>query len=66
MSDDELSKVKGQISEITGKLRTLRKEVTLCDGIAQRSKVMEQNLTQIQADEEKSKRKERNRYEQLR
>ena len=66
MSDDELSKVKEQISEITGKLRTLRKEVTLCDGIAERSKVMEQNLTQIQADEEKSKRKERNRYEQLR
>ena len=29
---DELSKVKGQISTITDRIRTLRKEVTLCDG----------------------------------
>ena len=66
LSDDELSKVKEQISDITGKLRTLRKEVTLCDGIAERSKIMEHNLEQVRADEEKSKRKERNRYEQRR
>ena len=66
MSDDELSKVKGQISTITDRIRTLRKEVTLCDGIAERSKVIEHNLEQVHADEEKFKGKERNRYEQRR
>lgn len=66
MSDDELSKVKEQISSITGKLRTLRKEVTLCDGIAQRSKVIENNLEKIHADEQMQHRKEKNRNEQRR
>ena len=64
LSDDELSKVKGQISTITDRIRTLRKEVTLCDGIAERSKVIEHNLEQVHADEDKFKGKERNRYEQ--
>ena len=66
LSDDELSKVKGQISTITARIRTLRKEVTLCDGIAERSKVIEHNLEQVHADEDKFKGKERNRYEQRR
>ena len=66
LSDDELSKVKGQISTITDRIRTLRKEVTLCDGIAERSKVIEHNLEQVHADEDKFKGKERNRYEQRR
>lgn len=66
MSDDELSKVKGQVAEITDKLRTLRKEVTLCDGIAERSKVIEQNLEQVHLDENKNRRKENSRYEQRR
>lgn len=52
MSDDELSKVKGQIVSISGKIRELRKEVWLCDDIAERSKVMEQNLETIRAEEE--------------
>lgn len=66
MSDDELSKVKDQISTITDKLRTLRKEVNLCDDIAVRSKVMEQNIAQIQAEEQRHNRKEKNRDEQWR
>lgn len=66
MSDDELSKVKEQVSTITEKLRTLRKEVMLCDGIAERSKVMEHNLEQIHAEEQKQQRKEKNRNEQRR
>lgn len=64
MSDEKLSEVKGEVSEITDKLRTLRKEVRLCDGIAERSKVMEQNLKQIEADEHKFERKENRNYEQ--
>ena len=66
MSDDELSEVKEKISGITVRLRALRKESKLCNGIAERSKVMEQNLEQILADEEKSYRKEGKRYEQRR
>lgn len=66
MSDDELSKVKGQIVSISGKIRELRKEVRLCDDIAERSKVMEQNLETIRAEEEKQERKEQNRYDKRR
>lgn len=61
LSDDELSKVKQDISSITSKLRTLKKELKLCDGIAQRSKVIEHNLSVIEQDEQKIKRKEKNR-----
>lgn len=64
MSDEKLFEVKGEVSEITDKLRTLRKEVRLCDGIAERSKVMEQNLKQIEADEKKIQGKENRNYEQ--
>lgn len=66
LNDDEISEVRGQITSITDRLRTLRKEVALCDGIAERSKVMEQNLAQVRTDEEKFKGKEKERHEQLR
>ena len=56
MSDDELSKVKKQISTVSDKIRELNKEVRLCDDIAERSKVMEQNLETIRAEEEKQQR----------
>ena len=60
----ELQAAKDEITVINGQLKTLRKEVKLCDGIAERSKVMEQTLTQIQAEEQKSQRKEKSRNEQ--
>ena len=52
MSDDELSNVKEQITAITSKLWTLRKEVGLCDDIAERSKVIEANLETVRVYEE--------------
>ncbi len=58
----ELSKAKAEIGDITSQIRTLRKEIKLCDGIAVRSKVIADNLTQIQHDENKQ-RKEKSRYE---
>ena len=64
IDDVELSKAKEEISSITEELRTLRKEVRLCVGIAERSKVMEKNLEQIQAEEQKIQRKENRNYEQ--
>ncbi len=66
ITDERLSEAKEQISEISGRIKELRKEVKLCDGIAERSKVIEQNLEQIRADEEKSKRKENRSYDKWR
>ena len=63
IDDVELSKAKEEISSITEELGTLRKEVRLCDGIAERSKVMEKNLEQIQTEEQKIQRKENRNYE---
>ena len=63
IDDVELSKAKEEISSITEELRTLRKEVRLCDGIAERSKVMKKNLEQIQTEEQKIQRKENRNYE---
>ena len=64
IDDETLSKAKEEISSITKELRILRKEVRLCDGIAERSKVMEKNLEQVHTDEQKIQRKENRKYEQ--
>lgn len=66
MDDVMLSEAKDEISKISRKLKTLRKEVALCDDIAERSKVMERNIEQIERDEEKSKNKEVRNNEQRR
>lgn len=49
----EISKIKDEISDTTRQIRELRKEITLCDGIAERSNVIDDRLKQIQKDEEK-------------
>ena len=66
IDDVTLSKAKDEISQISSKLKTLRKEIALCEDIAKRSKVMEKNIEQIERDEEKSKDKEVRRNEQWR
>lgn len=66
ISDERLSAVKSEINEISEKLKELRKEVKLCNGIAQRSGVIRDNLAQVIAEEEQSKGKERNRYDKQR
>lgn len=55
--ETEISKIKDKISDSTRKIRELRKEITLCDGIAERSKVIDDCLKQIQKDEEKERMK---------
>lgn len=55
--ETETSKIKDKISDTTRKIRELRKEITLCDGIAERSKVIDDRLKQIQKDEEKERTK---------
>lgn len=54
---DELSKARKQISAINERLKILRKEVKLCDGIAERSEQIRENLSLALA-EEKAKSKE--------
>ena len=66
IDDVELSQAKDKISQITERLRSLRKEVKLCDGIAERSGLMKDHLDKVLAEEEKSKGKESRRYEQRR
>ena len=66
ITDERLSEAKEKISEISGRLKELRKEVKLCDGIAERSGIMKETLEQVQAEEEKSKRKENRSYDKRR
>lgn len=66
ITDERLSEAKEKISEISDRLKELRKEVKLCDGIAERSGIMKEALEQLQAEEEKSKRKENRSYDKRR
>lgn len=66
ITDAELSQAKASISLLTEKLKELRKEVKLCQDIAVRSKVIEEKVDAVRAEEEKSKRKENRNYEQRR
>lgn len=66
ITDAELSEAKEKISAITERLKTLRKEIKVCDNIAERSGVMRKNLETVIADEEKINRKERQRYDKQR
>ena len=66
ISDERLSAAKAKISAISERLKELRKEVKLCDGIAKRSGVIADTLSQVKAEEEKSQRKEFRNYEQRR
>lgn len=66
IDDASLSAAKEKISAISERLAELRKDVRLCDAIAERSGVMQENLVTVLADEEKIKRKENRSYEQRR
>ncbi len=57
--------LKAEIDRLSGELKQLRKEVRLCDDIAERSGVMLEKLRVIQ-EEERNKEQEENRDEQLR
>ena len=65
-TDAELSQARASISALSEKLKELRREVKLCEDIAVRSKVIEEKVGAVRAEEEKSKRKENRNYEQRR
>ena len=58
ISGEEKEAVKAQISEITGRLKNIRKEVRLCEGIEARSGILKEKLQIIRADENEQQRKE--------
>ena len=55
--EEEIQEMKEQIKVLTEKIGTLRKEAVLCDGIAARSKVIEEKFKMVR--EEKEKKEER-------
>ena len=63
---EEKEAVKAQISEITGRLKTIRKEVRLCEGVLARSGTLKEKLETIRADENEQQRKELMKHEHRR
>lgn len=62
----EIEAVKAQISKITERLKVIRKEVRLCEGIEVRSGVLKEKLQTIRTDEQEIKRKELMKHEHRR
>ena len=52
IDDGQLQVAKDEIASINGELKKLRREVKLCEDIAERSKVMEENLEHIKTEEQ--------------
>jgi len=65
-SGKEKEAVKARLSEITGRMKTLRREVRLCEGIDARSDTLKENLNVIRADEKEKKGKELMKHEHRR
>ena len=57
-SGEEKEAVKARLSEISERMKYLRKEVRLCEGIEARSDTLKEKLAVIRADENMQKRKE--------
>ena len=61
--EEEIEEMKEQIKVLTEKIGTLRKEAALCDGIAARSKVIEEKFKTVREEKEK---KEEQSHEHIR
>ena len=57
-SGEEKEAVKAELSDISGRLKVIRKEVRLCEGISARSDTLKEKLQTIRADEHEQQRKE--------
>ena len=63
---EEKEAVKARLAEITERMKFLRKEVRLCEGIEARSDTLKEKLKVIRADENKEKGKELMKHEHRR
>ena len=59
ITDEELAEDKEKISQITQKLKELRREKKLCEGIKERSQEISERLDEITKEEEKNQGKEK-------
>lgn len=59
LSDEEKQCLKYEISNLTKQIESLRKEVILCDDIAERSQVIKEKLEVIRQDESKNRKEEK-------
>ena len=66
VSGEEKEAVKARLSEITERMKFLRKEVRLCGGIEARSDTLKEKLEAIRADEKEQKGKELMKHEHRR
>ncbi len=62
----EKEAVKARLSEITERMKIIRKEVRLCDGVLARSDTLKEKLQTIRADEKEQQRKELMKHEHRR
>ena len=63
---EEKEAVKARLSEITERMKIIRKEVRLCDGVFARSDTIKEKLQTIRADEKEQQRKELMKHEHRR
>ena len=63
---EKKAEIKSELSDISKRLKVIRKEVRLCDGITARSGTLKEKLKTIRADEQETKRKELNKDEHRR
>ena len=61
--EEEIQELKEQIKGLTEEIGTLRREVVVCDGIAARSKVIEEKFKMVREEKEQ---KEEQRHEHIR
>lgn len=63
---EKAAKIKNRISALSNELAVLRKEVSLCDGIAERSGVIKEKIKAVREDEQPERKENRDRPDSLR
>ncbi len=52
---ERIEELRGEITRLTGEIRKMRKEVVLCDGIAERSGIIREKLQAVQRERQEGK-----------
>ena len=65
-NQDRTAELRAEVSQKTRQLAVLRKELKMCEQIAERSRIMRENVEQIQREQEAEKRKEKDRDDKWR
>ena len=65
-NQDRTAELRAEVSQKTRQLAVLRKELKMCEQIAERSRIMRENVEQMQREQEAEKRKEKDRDDKWR